>query len=86
MTEDQIKARALAIVAAVAEDRPGDVDQLLADIEPEQLLVLVSGLAALALRCWLPSGAAGLDAGQRCLAAARVRRMLLSVVANDDAA
>ena len=86
MTKDQINARALAIVAAVAEDRHGDVDDLLVDLDDDELGTLVAGLAALALRCWLPCAAAGLDEEQRRAAAGRVRRTLLSVVATDDAA
>jgi hypothetical protein len=84
MTNAELQARALAIVATVAEDRHDDVDALLADLTPDETATVVAALAALALRCWLPSAAAGADPAARHRGAQRVRRMLLTVV--DDTA
>ncbi|MFE5793548.1 hypothetical protein ACFQ8C_13375 [Streptomyces sp. NPDC056503] len=80
MTDEQLKARALAIVATIAEDRYADVDPLLSDLDPEATATVVAALAALALRCWLPDAAAGADPAARHHAARRVRLHLLAVV------
>ncbi|KAF2778580.1 hypothetical protein [Streptomyces sp. OM5714] len=82
MTNEQLQARALAIVATVAEDRHTDVDALLADLTAEDTATVVAALAALALRCWLPSAAAGTDPAARQRGAQRVRQQLLVVEHN----
>jgi hypothetical protein len=79
MTNAELQARALAIVATVAEDRHDDVDALLADLTPDETATVVAALAALALRCWLPSAAAGTDPVARHRGAQRVRRQLLDI-------
>lgn len=79
MTNEQLQGRALAIVATVAEDRHADVEALLSDLDAEDTATVVAALAALALRCWLPSAAAGTDPAARRRGAQRVRRQLLAV-------
>ncbi|MFD8525661.1 hypothetical protein ACFV2D_37720 [Streptomyces capillispiralis] len=79
ITNDQLEVRALAAVVTVAEDRHDDVDVLLSDLTPTQTATMVAGLAALALRCWLPSAAASLDPVARHHAARLIRRQLLDI-------
>jgi hypothetical protein len=54
LTEHELRTRALAIMAAVADGRHTDVDPLIADLHPEDVGTLVSGLASLAVSSIIP--------------------------------
>ena len=50
MTRSEIAVRLLAMLAAVAEDREEDLDLLTDDLEVDDLLSVIRGLALLTLR------------------------------------
>ena len=85
LTEADLETRAWAVVAAVAEDRTGDVDQLLATLDRPDVEAVVYGIANAFVEVLADRyGLDGENPEDRAQVADRARRIVLRVASGDD--
>lgn len=77
MPHEELEARILAVIAAVAASGRTDVGALLADLSPADTVTVVHGLAELALRGVMPGRMNAADPAAREWAAQVLRGELL---------
>lgn len=85
LTEGELIARAWAVVAAVAEERTSDVDELLRSLRWPDLTTVVYGLGNLAVD--LIADRRGLDCEapeDRAVVAEQARRLVVRGMTDDD--
>lgn len=80
LTPDELSDRVWAIVAAAAENRPDDVDELLVTLPWPDLVTVVFGMAQLGV-AMLSQGADPYDEDARARVADRVRALIVERVA-----
>jgi hypothetical protein len=83
LTSHELRTRVLAIMTAVADGRHTDVDPLIADLDPEDVGTLVSGLASLAVNSLIPPHLRR-DPAALARAAEVIRADLLDRALSDD--
>lgn len=76
-TPEAAATRVQAILATVADNRPADIDDLLADLTTEDISTVVFALANMALNAWMPPGANPRDPENRARVAEHMRQQLL---------
>lgn len=54
LTDHELRTRVLSVMTAAAEDRYADIEPLIADLDPEDVGTLISGLASLAVGSMIP--------------------------------
>lgn len=76
-TPETLATRIHAILATAADNRPTDIDDLLADLTTEDIGTVVFGIANLAITAMMPPGTNPRDTENRARVAAGLRQQIL---------